>query len=135
MVRTIVHAAAAGLLAVPFFLLAGCATSPEDDQVLQGKLTDLDGRVARVERVISNQSLLSMEQQVDSLQEQVREQRGRIDELENMNEALQKQQRALYSDLDKRISQGGAAGSAGAPGPGAPGPGAPQGSAGAEQGA
>jgi tol-pal system protein YbgF len=131
MVRTIVHAAAAGILAAPFFLLVGCATSPEDDPVLQGKLTDLDGRVGRIERVISNQSLLDMAQRIDSLQEQVREQRGRIDELENMNDALRKQQQALYSDLDKRISQAGAAGSAGAAGTGAP-----QGSgAGAEQGA
>ena len=131
MVRTIVHAAAAGVLAAPFFLLAGCATAPEDDPVLQGKLTDLDGRVGRIERVISNQSLIQMAQRIDSLQEQVREQRGRIDELENMNDALSKQQRALYSDLDKRIAQAGSAGS-----PGAPGAGAPQGSgAGAEQGA
>jgi tol-pal system protein YbgF len=129
--KTIVQAAVAGLVAAPLILLAGCATSPEDDPVLQGKLTDIDGRVTRIERVISNQSLLDMAQRIDSLQEQVREQRGRIDELENMNDALQKQQRALYSDLDKRISQLGS-GAAGAPGSGTPqGPAA----AGAEQAA
>ena len=129
MVRTILHAAVAGLVAAPLFLLAGCATSPEDDPVLQGKLSDLDGRTTRIERVMNNQSLLDMAQRIDSLQEQVREQRGRIDELENMNDALRKQQRALYSDLDKRISQlgaGGAGGSGSSAGPAA---------AGAEQGA
>ncbi|MGH8221099.1 MAG: hypothetical protein ACREUT_21405, partial [Steroidobacteraceae bacterium] len=62
MVRTIVHAAAAGLAAVPLFLAAGCATTPEEDPVLQGKLSDLDGRITRIERVISNQSLLNMAQ-------------------------------------------------------------------------
>lgn len=115
--------------AAPIVLLAGCATSPEDDPTLQGKLSDLDTRVNRVERVISNQSLLSMEQRIDALQEQVREQRGRIDELENMNDALRKQQRALYTDLDKRVAQLGAGGAgAGAAGaPAGPAPGSEQG--------
>lgn len=117
--RAIVHAVAAALAAAPLIFLAGCATSPEDDPVLQGKLADLDGRTTRIERVMSNQSLVDMAQRIDSLQEQVREQRGRIDELENMNEALQKQQRALYSDLDKRVSQlstGGGGANGAAPG-------------------
>ncbi len=131
--RTIAHAAAAAIAAAPLIFLAGCATSPEDDPVLQGKLSDLDGRVGKVERVISNQSLLDMAQRIDSLQEQVREQRGRIDELENLNDALQKQQRALYSDLDKRIAQLGTGGSAGPAGSGSA---APQGpAAGSEQAA
>jgi tol-pal system protein YbgF len=130
MPRTIVHAAVAALAAAPLILLAGCATTPEDDPALQSRLSDFDGRITRIERVISNQSLLAMAQRIDSLQEQVREQRGRIDELENMNDALRKQQRALYSDLDKRIAQLGAGGA------GAPGSGAPQGAAaGAEQAA
>ena len=133
MSKAIVHAVAAALAAAPLIFLAGCATSPEDDPVLQGKLADLDGRMTRIERVMSNQSLVDMAQRIDSLQEQVREQRGRIDELENLNEALQKQQRALYSDLDKRVtalSSGGGATNGAAPGGGAPqGPGA-----GSEQG-
>lgn len=136
--RAMVHAVAAALAAAPLIFLAGCATAPEDDPVLQGKLTDLDSRIARIERVISNQSLLDMSQRIESLQSQVREQRGRIDELENMNEALQKQQRALYSDLDKRVAQlsagGGGAGAGVGAGAGAAGSGVPQASApGSEQ--
>ncbi|HXS29082.1 MAG TPA: tol-pal system protein YbgF [Steroidobacteraceae bacterium] len=134
--RAMVHAVAAALAAAPLIFIAGCATAPADDPVLQGKLTDLDGRIARIERVISNQSLLDMSQRIESLQSQVREQRGRIDELENMNEALQKQQRALYSDLDKRVAQlspGGGGAGAGV-GAGATGSGVPQASApGSEQ--
>lgn len=134
MSRAIVHAVAAALAAAPLIFLAGCATSPEDDPVLQGKLSDLDGRMTRIERVMSNQSLVDMAQRVDALQEQVREQRGRLDELENMNEALQKQQRALYSDLDKRVAQlsaGGGAANGAAPAGGAP----PGPAAGSEQAA
>ncbi len=117
-------------LAAVLVTLAGCATTPEDDPVLQGKLNDLDARTARIERVISNQSLLDMAQSINSLQTQVRMLQGRIDELENMNDALRKQQRALYSDLDRRIGQlaagGGVSAAVGPSGPSGPPPGSEQ---------
>src|SRR5690348_878664 len=91
---------AAVLLSV---LLAGCATDPAKDPV-QLKLADIDGRVGRIERVVSNQSLLDMAQRLDAAQTEVRSLRGRVEELEHANEALKKQQRDLYADLDKRLS-------------------------------
>src|SRR5215813_2192982 len=103
-------------------VLVGCATTPEEDPV-QIKLNDLDGRVGRIERVVSNQSLLDMAQKLDAAQADVRSLRGRVEELEHTNEALKKQQRDLYADLDKRISSAGAAvgdASGGAPGSAAP---------------
>ncbi len=114
--------------------LAGCATTPEDDPVLQDKLGNLDSRTTRIERVISNQSLLQMAQTMDALQEQVRVLQGRIDELENMNDALRKQQLAFYSDLDRRLN--GQSGGGGGGGPGGPSNAAPAVAApGTEQGA
>lgn len=108
-------------VAAALVTLAGCATAPEDDPVLQGRLNDLDARTTRIERVISNQSLLDMAQSINSLQAQVRTLQGRIDQLENVNDALRKQERALYADLDRRISQlsagGGAAAASGPTGP------------------
>ena len=79
---------------------------------MQVKLNDLDARVGRVERVHANQVALA--QHLDEVQATLRELRGRIEELEHTNEALAKQQRDLYADLDKRLG-GGAAGAAGAP--------------------
>src|SRR4051812_20646343 len=90
-------------------LLSACAVAPEDDPV-QIKLTDIDGRVQRIERVVSNQSLLDMAQKLDAAQADVRSLRGRIEVLENSNEALRKQQRELYADLDKRLAAASAAG-------------------------
>jgi tol-pal system protein YbgF len=109
-------------LSLALITLAGCASTPEEDPVLQDKLSNLDSRTARIERVMSNQSLLNMAQTIDGLQEQVRVLQGRIDELENTNEALRKQQLAFYSDLDRRISQlssGGGGGGGGGGGAGA----------------
>jgi tol-pal system protein YbgF len=98
--------------------LAGCASTPEEDPVLQGKLTDLDTRTGNIERVVQNQSLLSLAQRADQLQNEVSVLRGRIEVLENANDTLRKQQRDLYADLDKRLS--GVATGAGAPAGGAP---------------
>jgi tol-pal system protein YbgF len=106
--------AAVGMLA-----LAGCSLGPEKPDPVQTKLNELDGRVARIERVVSNQSLLDMAQKLDAAQADVRSLRGRVEELEHTNEALRKQQRDLYADLDKRIagfSVPAADGSAGVPG-------------------
>ena len=82
--------------------LAGCETTSEPDPT-QVKLTDVDERLGRVERVVSNQSLLTLSQRIDVLEAQMREMRGTIDELQNSNETLRKQQRDLYADLDRRL--------------------------------
>lgn len=90
-------------------LMVGCATDPEKDPVQQ-KLNELDDRLAHMS---ANQVQLS--QRLDELQTSQRDLRGRLDELEHSNQALSKQQRDLYSDLDKRLATSGASGTAGAP--------------------
>jgi tol-pal system protein YbgF len=84
-------------------LLSGCATTPEEDPV-QTRLNDLDARVGRIDRIVSNQSLMQMAQRLDAQQEELRGLRGRIEELQNENATLRKQQRDLYADLDKRLN-------------------------------
>ena len=83
-------------------LLGGCATTPAPDP-LQLQLQALDARVTRIDRIVDNQSLLQMTQRVDALQADVRMLNGRIEELQNANDSLRKQQRDLYVDLDGRI--------------------------------
>jgi tol-pal system protein YbgF len=86
------------------WVLSGCATTPEVDP-MQVRLDDLDARVGRIDRIVSNQSLIQMAQRVDSLQDELRTMRGRIEELQNENVKLRKEQRDLYADLDKRLGE------------------------------
>jgi len=95
---------------------AGCASTPSADDPVQVKLNDIDARVTRIERIISNQSLVELAQHLDQVQADVRQLRGRVEELEYNTESMRKQQRDLYSDLDKRLAAigGGSAGGAAA---------------------
>lgn len=90
-------------LALITVLAAGCATVPPDQDPVQIRLNDLDARVSKVERVVSNQSLVQLARQVDTLQAEVRDLRGQVEDLQNTTRELRKQQRDLYNDLDKRV--------------------------------
>jgi tol-pal system protein YbgF len=91
-------------LVIPALLLAGCATTPEVDPV-QVRLDDLDARVSRIDRIVSNNSLVQMSQQLEAQQQELRQLRGRIEELQNENGKLRQEQRDLYADLDRRVKE------------------------------
>ncbi|MBV8911223.1 MAG: tol-pal system protein YbgF [Gammaproteobacteria bacterium] len=93
-------------------LAAACASTPPEQDPVHVKLNDLDERLARVERISGNGA--DMSQRLDQMQQSLREMRGRLDELEHTSEALSKQQRDLYADLDKRLAAAGVAGATGA---------------------
>ena len=96
-------------------LAAGCASTPPEADPVQLKLSDLDARITRIERIVANQ--VEAAQHLDEVQSNVRQLRGRLEELEHSNEAWAKQQRDLYADLDKRLAAaGGAAAGAAAAG-------------------
>jgi tol-pal system protein YbgF len=104
--------------------MAGCASTPPEEDPVQIKLKDLDTRLAHVERVVTNQSLLDLANQGDALRNDLRGLRNDVDLLSNNLEATRKQQRDLYADLDRRMksleSRGaGAAAAAGDAGSGA----------------
>src|SRR5262245_66064709 len=92
--------------------LAGCATTPpEEDPVVQ-KLTELDGRLLRIERVLANQSLLELSQRIEAAQAETRTLRGQLDELQHSLGQTQTQQREMYGDVDRRLTaiEGGGSG-------------------------
>lgn len=105
------------LTAAATLLVIGCATNPAEDPV-QIRMNDLDARLQRIERVMTNQSLLEMAQRIDTLQNELRSIRGEVELLQNQSEGGKAQSRSLYGDLEKRIAAletlGGVGGAAGA---------------------
>jgi tol-pal system protein YbgF len=105
--------------------MAGCASTPPEQDPVQIKLNDLDTRLTRIERVVANQSLLDLANQAEALRNDLRSMHNDVDQLSNSLEASRRQQRDLYADIDRRMkaleSRGGTG--AGAAGPGDSGPG------------
>ncbi len=119
------------LLVLTFGAVCGCTSlTPQDDPV-NLRLQDLDARLGRIEKVVNNQSLVQLANQLDQLQAETKELRGEIETLQHDNEMGQDRQRQLYLDVDRRLqalerAQGGAAGAGGAAGQGAGAPGGGQ---------
>jgi tol-pal system protein YbgF len=84
--------------------LAGCATvPPEADPVVQ-KMSEMDSRLLRIERVLTNQSLLDLSQRIEAAQSEARVLRGQLDEMQHNLTRTQEQQREQYGDVDRRIA-------------------------------
>ncbi|MDY6945786.1 MAG: tol-pal system protein YbgF [Pseudomonadota bacterium] len=99
-----INATRVGLVAVAMAGLAGCvSTPPEADPTVQ-KLSELDSRLLRLERVLANQSLLDLSQRIEAAQAETRLLRGQIDELQHQASQGQTQQREMYGDVDRRLS-------------------------------
>jgi tol-pal system protein YbgF len=94
---------ASAVLCLAALTLDGCESTSEPDPTIV-KLNDIDERLGRVEKVVNNQSLLQLSQRIDVLEAQLREMRGSLEELQNSDEGLRKQQRDLYADLDRRLT-------------------------------
>jgi tol-pal system protein YbgF len=96
-------------LRAPLLLLATIGLSactllePPADDPVRLKLDELDRRMDAVERVVRNQSLVNMTQQVAAVERQSDELRGRVETLENDAGTTASRQRQLYADLDSRI--------------------------------
>ena len=93
--------------------LSGCASTPPEEDPVQIKLKDLDTRLVRIERVMANQSLLEVSNQLEALRSDVRSMHNDVDLLSKALDSSRKQQRDMYADLDQRLknleSRGGSA--------------------------
>jgi tol-pal system protein YbgF len=83
--------------------LSGCASTPPEEDPVQIKLKDLDTRLVRIERVMANQSLLDVSNQLEALRSDVRSMHNDVDQLSKALESGHKQQRDMYADLDQRL--------------------------------
>ena len=94
------------LLLAVLLPLGGCELlqPPGEDPVL-AKLTELERRMDAIERVVQNQGLVNLTQQVSTLERRDAEVQGRVEELEHNSETTADRQRQLYADLDARIRE------------------------------
>ena len=91
-------------LLLPMAALAtSCAVAPPAEDPVLIKLEEIDRRLSAVERVLANGSLVDLTIQVDNLQRESAEMRGRAESLEHEGEVTAGRQRDLYVDLDERI--------------------------------
>ncbi len=90
---------------LPVLLLGGCSvlTPPAEDPVIVAQLAALDQRLEALERVVQNQSLATMTQEVRALERRVDELRGTDEAIQYSAETTAERQRSLYADLDARI--------------------------------
>ena len=94
------------LLACCVLALGGCELmQPQGEDPVLVKLTELEQRLAALERTVQNQGLVNMTQQVTSLERRSDELQGRIEELEHHTSTTSERQRDLYVDLDARIQE------------------------------
>jgi len=91
------------LIAAAMIALVGCASTPPEQDPVQVKLNDLDARLARIEHLMTNQSLLQLANEIEALRADVRGMHDEVDRLGNEFETARKRQRDLYTDLDQRL--------------------------------
>lgn len=86
--------------------MAGCSflTPPAEDPVLI-KLEELDQRMQVIERVIENQSLVQLTQEVAALERRTDSLQGSSETLQHDATTTADRQRQLYADLDSRIQE------------------------------
>lgn len=79
------------------------------DQVVSGSIStssmSMDQRLRRLEQQMTNLQTSSSAQRIEALQDQVQSLRGQVEQLTHQLEQAQTQQKAQFSDLDKRLSQ------------------------------
>ncbi len=86
-------------------ILAGCVTTVPVGDPVYLKLTDLEARLIRMERVIENQSLIELAARVEQLQSESQVIRGEIETLAFQTEGAADRQRELYIDVDTRLQE------------------------------
>jgi tol-pal system protein YbgF len=83
--------------------VAGCVTTPPSEDPVLIKLTEIDDRLQKVERLADNDSLVELAGQVADIQREIREIRGDVETLRYESEGAATRQRDQYLDIDRRL--------------------------------
>jgi tol-pal system protein YbgF len=79
------------------------AARREEEEALQLKVTDIEARLIRIEKILENQSLIQLATELDQLRNETKALRGELDKVRYDNQNNTSRQRELYVDVDKRL--------------------------------
>ena len=82
---------------LPLILISGHVFAEE---------ADLQERLSKLERMVDNRGLLNILKEMESLQQEVRELRGEVEQQAYTIDQMEKRQKNLYNDLDQRLQSG-----------------------------
>ena len=85
------------------FATVGCSALSAAEKPIDLKVTDLEARMLRVERIVDNQSLIQLSTELEQLRAENAQLRGEIETLRHETENGGSRQRDLYVDLDRRL--------------------------------
>jgi tol-pal system protein YbgF len=83
--------------------IIGCSSLLAKDDPVQLKLTDLEARMMRIEKILENESLIELANELGQLRTETAALRGDIEKLRHDTDANASRQRDLYVDVDRRL--------------------------------
>jgi tol-pal system protein YbgF len=87
-------------------MTAGCALmTPIEEDPLYLKMTEIDNRLARVERLVENEGLVKLYSQLEILQQDVQSLRNDVETMQHQLEQSNARQKDLYLDVDERLQR------------------------------
>lgn len=93
------------LLLIVIAFVPGTIAAGNNAPVVELSDQDIQQRLQRLERMIDNQSLLDLYNQVQRLQEQVRQLQGENETQRHMLDEMTERQKELYADIDRRLQE------------------------------
>lgn len=85
-------------------VLAGCELMvPPEEDPLYIKMTELDNRLARIEKLVDNEGLMNLVTRLDQLEKDTQALRSDLETLQYQSEQAGERQRQLYLDVDQRL--------------------------------
>ncbi|OUU80568.1 MAG: tol-pal system protein YbgF [Gammaproteobacteria bacterium TMED78] len=84
--------------------IGGCTTLPQAEDPVFVRLTEMETRIQRIERVVNNESLVEIVSQLDLIQRELQELRGEVEVISYEFSNNIDRQRDIYIDLDNRLT-------------------------------
>jgi tol-pal system protein YbgF len=86
-------------------MLTGCTLTPLEEDPLYIRISEVDARLATVERVINNEGLMTLLGRIQQAETDLQALRNDVETLQNQSEQGGTRQKEQYQDLDRRLQE------------------------------